>query len=161
MAQRTGLVEVCTYLTPKMAQEVDRLREKEGGISRSAFVRSRFVKQLRYERWQERLTIRGESRSQRIQKARASRRSAAQASSSPPHEEGRFLSEISQDELMAAALKVVPTDPSEIDRVHARRTILEAGGRPSELTRENIAAVVPTVSEARKKLGLKPQWGYL
>ncbi len=52
MAQASGRVAISVYLTPAQAEDLDKFRAEEGGLSRSAMIRQLAVSQIRYKRWQ-------------------------------------------------------------------------------------------------------------
>jgi hypothetical protein len=114
MGQQRTRVEISAYFTPVQAKEIDRLRELEGGISRSAFVRSLFLHQLRWRLWRERVRW----RKSRGQDEGTETRGSVEAASAPPqHQPDRDAGEI-----QAWARRLI-NDDFPLEEVARRATI--------------------------------------
>jgi hypothetical protein len=112
MGQRNR-IEISAYFTPVQAKEIDRLRELED-LSRSAFVRSLFLHQLRWRLWRERVRWR---RGRGQDKGTEARRSVEAASAAPRPQPDRDA-----EEIQAWARRLI-NDDFPLEEVARRATI--------------------------------------
>lgn len=132
--------DVRVYLTAAQVEDVDKKRANEG-LSRSAFVRSRFIKQLRWENYLEWKRISGGKK--RLKKANVP------PASTPP----KFVGGTESEPLIQAALQSIEKEPWEkTRRIHAAHAMKSLGlGFSSETAK----AMEPIVDEARRRFNAR------